>query len=169
MTTNYNSAPPPAGATHSPGTAPAPARNLDSLALWVMGGGAGVFLGSLLPFVTVNLDGFFSVNVISPGARVLSALFGLVLVALGAVMRFGPPDLRRGVSIAALAGGAAGTLGYAGFMLLGLHGISEGGSLGLPVQITYSPSIGIILALAGCIAAAVAALNTVRSFIRPAA
>jgi hypothetical protein len=29
------------------------------------------------------------------------------------------------------------------------------------VQITYSPSIGMILALAGCIAAAVAALNTV--------
>ena len=168
MNTNFNSAPPPAGAAHS-ATAPAPARDLGPLTLWVMGGGAGVFLGSLLPFVTVNLDGFFSVNVISPGARVLSALFGLVLVALGAVMRFGPPDVRRGVSIAALAGGAAGTLGYAGFMLLGLHGISEGGSLGLPVQITYSPSIGIILALAGCIAAAVAALNTVRSFIRPAA
>ncbi len=78
-------------------------------------------------------------------------------------MRFGPPTAMRGVTIAALCCGAAGALGYGGFILLGLHGISEADSLGFPAQVTYSPSIGIILALAGCIAAAVAGLNMIRA------
>jgi hypothetical protein len=126
-----------------------------------MGGGAAVFLGSLLPFVSANLDGLVSADPVQPGARVLSVLFGLAIVALGAVMRFGPPTAMRGVTIAALCCGVAGALGYAGFILIGLHGISEADSLGFPAQVTYFPSIGIILALAGCLAAAVAGLHMI--------
>src|ERR1700759_3368173 len=166
MATDFHSAPPPSGAPRHDAPAPASPGRSDPLPFWVLGGGAAIFGGSLLPFVSVSVDGLFSINVMSPGARVLSALFGLVVAGLGAAMKFGPAAGRRGLSIAALGCGAAGVLGYSGFILLGLHGINVGGSLGLPAEVTYSPSIGVLLALAGCTAAAVAALNVVLAVAR---
>ncbi len=136
MATNFSSPPPSTGTSNNDAPAPAPYGRSGPLPIWVMGGGAAVFLGSLLPFVSANLDGLVSVDPVQPGARALSVLFGLAIVALGAVMRFGPPTAMRGVTIAALCCGAAGALGYGGFILLGLHGISEADSLGFPAQVT---------------------------------
>ena len=69
-----------------------------------------------------------------------------------------------GSSIAALGLSALGALGYGITIVAGLAGVTEQNPLGFPVKITFSPGIGILLALAGCAAASVAAIRSVLHF-----
>jgi hypothetical protein len=149
-------APPP----YSPvPAAPAPS---GSTWFWTVGGGAAVFLGSLLPFVS----GSDTVNGgINGGARVSSAVFGLILAGLGAAIAFAPPrpgprgrSLGLGITLLVLSG--LGLLGYVIFTAIGAAGVNQSGGFG--TKVTYSPSVGIILAILGCAAAVVGSILVLR-------
>jgi hypothetical protein len=127
---------------------------------WVITGGTAVFLGSLLPFISFN-DPEIGVN---PGARAASALFGLIVLGLGIALRAVQRRFLMGTSIATLCLSALGALGYAITIVAGLAGVTEQDSLGDSVKITFSPGIGILLAVAGCVAAAVAGIRSVQHY-----
>lgn len=130
------------------------------ISTWAIAGGAAIFLGSLLPFVSFS-DPEIGMN---PGARAASALFGLLVLGLGIALRSGSRRFLMGSSIAALGLSALGALGYGITIVAGLAGVTEQNPLGFPVKITFSPGIGILLALAGCAAASVAAIRSVLHF-----
>ena len=122
----------------------------------VMVGGAAVFLGSLMPFASyTGVDA-----VVSPNAKTASVMCGLVLVALGFVLRAAP---RRGRLVAGIAitclSAVAGLL-YMRFILAGITGVPVRNPFGDATSLTFSPEIGIILAVAGCAAAYVAAIRS---------
>lgn len=123
-------------------------------ALLAMAGGAAVILGSLLPWVSFNSAGVE----IRPGARVASVALGLVVVALGLALRVATRPGRLAAAIATLGLSSLAGLLYVGFILLGLHGVPEQDPLSDITTVMYSPSIGIILAVAGCGAAFIAAI-----------
>src|SRR5580693_869314 len=54
---------------------------------WAIGGGAAVFFGSILPFVSNTTNSDYAAFTVSGGGRTASAIFGLVLVALGVAIR----------------------------------------------------------------------------------
>jgi hypothetical protein len=130
---------------------------------WAIGGGAAVFLGSILPFVTNTTNSDYASFSISGGGRTASALFGLVLIIIGYSIRHrSAPTATRpkapiGLEVTLLVLSAVGVLGYLGFAAAGLAGFQDQTDLG-PVTITYSPSIGLILAVLGCAAAAVGSI-----------
>ena len=132
---------------------------------WAIGGGAAVFLGSILPFVSNTTNSDYASFTISGGGRTASALFGLVLIALGfAIRRRQVPAATRlggpiGLEVAILVLSGIGVLGYVGFAAAGLVGFQDQTDLGSSVTITYSPSIGLILAILGCAAAAVGSIR----------
>jgi len=121
-----------------------------------MAGGAAVFFGSLMPFAS-----FTGVDaVVSPTAKTASVICGLVLVALGFVLRAAP---RRGRLVAGIAitclSAVAGLL-YMRFILAGITGVPVQDPFGDATSLTFSPDIGIILAVAGCASAYVAAIRS---------
>ena len=125
-------------------------------ALLAMAGGTAVVLGSLMPWVSFN-----SVGVeVNPAAKAASVILGLVLVALGFVLRAAPLPGRLVAGTAALGLSSLAGLLYVGFILVGINGMPEPGTFGDIATVTYSPSIGIILAAAGCGAAFVAAIRS---------
>jgi hypothetical protein len=132
---------------------------------WVIGGGAAVFLGSILPFVSNTTNSDYASFSISGGGRAASALFGLVLIGLAyAVGHRSAPTATRprasiGLEVTLLVLSALGVLGYLGFAAAGLAGFQDQSDLGYSVTVTYSPSIGLILAIAGCAAAAVGSIR----------
>lgn len=122
----------------------------------VMVGGAAVFFGSLMPFAS-----FTGVDaVVGPGAKTASMMYGLVLVALGFVLGAAP---RRGRLVAGIAitclSAVAGLL-YMRFILAGITGVPVQDLFGDATSLTFSPGIGVILAVAGCAAAYVAAIRS---------
>jgi len=125
---------------------------------WAIAGGTAVFLGSLLPFISFS-DPEIGV---SPGARGTSALFGLIVLGLGIALRTVPRRFLMGTSIATLCLSTLGALGYAITIAAGLVGVTEQDPLGFSVKVTFSPGIGILLALAGCAAAAVAGIRSIQ-------
>lgn len=129
------------------GTPASPHQVVDSA--WAIAGGTTVLLGSLLPFV------FFSDPEIGvdPGARAATALFGLIMLGLGIALRAAPRRFLMGTSIATLCLSALGAFGYAITIVAGLVGTTEQDALGFSEKVTFSPGIGILLALAGCVAA----------------
>ncbi|WP_250640756.1 hypothetical protein [Frankia sp. AiPa1] len=144
--------PPPAGAP----------RAASSSWKWALGGGAAVFLGSLLPFVTyTDLYGYTVV----PGARLISAVFGAILagLALGAGLA-SRTQVFYGLVLPA---GLLGALGYGTFILLGLTGVhnDEESAFGASRTVTvhFDPNIGVTCCLAGCIVTAGAAIVGLRS------
>lgn len=127
---------------------------------WAIAGGTAIFLGSLLPF-------FFSSDaefVMNPSARATSALFGLIVLGLGIALRAVPRHLLIGTSVAALCLSGLGALGYAITIVAGLAGITEQDPFGFPVKVTFSPGIGILLALAGCAAACAAGVKSLQHY-----
>ena len=128
-----------------------PHRATDSA--WAIAGGTAVFLGSLLPFVYFS-DPEIGVN---PGARSTSALFGLIVLGLGIALRAVPRRYLMGTSLATLCLSALGALGYAITIVAGLAGTTE-------QDVTFYPGIGIILALAGCVAAGVAGISSIQHY-----
>jgi len=133
-------------------------RAVDSA--WAIAGGTAVFLGSLLPFISFS-DPEMGVN---PGARAASALFGLIVLGLGIALRTVQRRFLMGTSVATLSLSALGTLGYAITIVAGLAGVTEQDPFGDSVTITFSPGIGILLALAGCVAAAAAGIRSVQHY-----
>jgi hypothetical protein len=139
-------------------TPTSPHRAIDSA--WAIAGGTAVFLGSLLPFISFS-DPEIAVN---PGARAASALFGLIVLGLGIASRAVQHRFLMGTSLATLCLSVLGALGYAITIVAGLAGVTEQGPLGFSVKVTFSPGIGILLALAGCVAAAVAGIRSIQHY-----
>jgi hypothetical protein len=127
---------------------------------WVITGGTAVFLGSLLPFISFS-DPEMAVN---PGARAASALFGLIVLGLGIALRAVQRRYLSGTSLAILCLSALGALGYAITIVAGLAGVTEQGPFGFSVRVTFSPGVGILLALGGCVAAAVAGIRSIQHY-----
>jgi hypothetical protein len=148
-------------------TAPAGGFALSVDSRWTIGGGLAVFLGSLLPFISSSA---FDPVTVHGGARATSALYGLVLAGLGAALQFMPatattPAARSrayGFGITLLVLSALGLLGYLGFTLVGAAGIQQSDGFGLSEKVTFSPSIGIILAIFGSAAVLTGAIRILR-------
>ncbi len=150
---------PPAAGQYRAGQTPAlPHQAADSA--WAIAGGTAVVLGSLLPFISIS-DPEIGVN---PAARAATALFGLILLGLGIALRAARRRFLTGTSLAILCLSALGALGYAITIVAGLAGITEQDPFGFPVKVTFSPGIGILLTLAGCVAASVAAIRTLQHY-----
>lgn len=138
---------------------------------WVIGGGAAVFLGSLLPFISSSALGGVTVHA---GARFTSALFGIILGGLGVALEY-LPDSAMPISrprvyvfgIPALALSILGFLGYVGFTVVGAAGVSQATGLGYSEKVTFSPSIGLIMAILGCAAAGFGAISALRHASAP--
>jgi hypothetical protein len=125
---------------------------------WVIAGGSAVFLGALLPFISFS-DPEITLN---PGARTTTALFGLIVLGLGVALRAAQPHYLTGTSVATLGLSVLGTVGYVITIVAGMAGITEQGPFGVPVKVTFSPGIGILLALAGCVTAGVAGIRSIQ-------
>jgi hypothetical protein len=121
-----------------------------------MAGGTAVVLGSLLPWVSFNSAGVE----VKPGAKAASVVLGLVVVALGFALRAAPQPGRLVAGIATLGLSSLAGLLYVVFILAGINGVPEPGTFGDMTTVTFSPNIGIILAVAGCGAAFVAAIRS---------
>lgn len=151
--------PPPAGRQpRADGTPASPHQAMDSA--WAIAGGTAVFLGSLLPFIYFS-DPEMGVT---PGARTATALFGLIVLGLGIALRAVQRRFLMGTSLATLCLSALGALGYAITIVAGLSGITEQDPFGFPVKVTFTPGIGILLALAGCAAACAAGIRSLRHY-----
>ena len=111
-----------------------------------MAGGTAVVLGSLMPWISFNSAGVE----VKPGARAASVVLGLVVVALGFALHAAPLPGRLAAGIATLCLSSLAGLLYVGFILAGLGGVPEQDPFGDMTTVTFSPNIGIILAVAGC-------------------
>ncbi len=121
-----------------------------------MAGGTAVVLGALMPWVSFNSAGVE----VNPGARAASVVLGLVVVALGFALRAAPLPGRLVAGIATLGLSFLTGLLYVGFILVGINGVPEQDPFGDMTTVMFSPNIGIILAVAGCGAAFVAAIRS---------
>jgi hypothetical protein len=125
-----------------------------------LSGGIAVSLGALLPFMwhaQASVDGaqVLSGFGIGVGYRVISFLFGALLAGLAFWSRRSPAR-RRPVAMAALVASVLGFIGYFLYALIGINGLTVNSDLG-PAQVSWYPSIGLLLSIAGCAACAVAA------------
>jgi hypothetical protein len=121
-----------------------------------MAGGTAVVLGSLMPWVSFNSAGVE----VKPGAGAASVVLGLVLAALGFALRAAPLPGRLVAGIATLGLSSLAGLLYVAFILVGINGVPEQDPFGDMTTVKFSPNIGIILAVAGCGAAFVAAIRS---------
>ena len=124
--------------------------------LLAMAGGTAVVLGSLMPWVSFNSAGVE----VKPGARAASVVLGLVVVALGFALRAAPLPGRLVAGIATLGLSSLAGLLYVGFILVGINGAPDPYPFGDMTTVMFFPNIGIILAVAGCGAAFVAAIRS---------
>jgi hypothetical protein len=124
--------------------------------LLAMAGGTAVVLGSLMPWISFNSAG----AEVKPGAKAASLVLGLVVVALGYALRAAPRPGRLIAGIATLGLSSLAGLLYVAFILIGINGVPEQDPFGDMTTVTFSPNIGIILAVAGCGAAFVAAIRS---------
>jgi hypothetical protein len=150
------SAPPAGWQLRADQTPVSPHRATDSA--WAIAGGTALFLGSLLPFVSSS-DPDFGMN---PGAKATSAVFGLIVLGLGLALRAVPARFLIGTAVATLCLSALGALGYAITIVAGMVGTTEQDPFGDSVRVTFSPGIGILLAMAGCAAVCVAAISSLQ-------
>lgn len=125
----------------------------------VLAGGSAVALGSLMPFISVSGIGLG----VTPAAKATSVVFGLIVVALGITMRHAAQEsARRIASAAALCLCCLGALGYVAFIATGIIGWPVQDSLGNSYTVTFSPDIGILLAVAGCAGGSYAATRALK-------
>ena len=122
--------------------------------LLAMAGGTAVVLGSLMPWISFNNAGVE----VKPGAQAASVVLGLVVVALGFALRAAPLPGRLAAGIATLCLSSLAGLLYVGVILAGVHGVPQQDPFGDITTVKFFPNIGIILAVAGCGAAFVAAI-----------
>lgn len=134
------------------------------LASW---GGAAVAVGALLPFVanvqtTVDGTSFATGFGINAAGRFASFLFGLLLTGLAVWTRY-RPVFRRRIAIASLITSVLGLAGYCLFTLVGIVGVSTQDGYSDPAQVSWDPSIGVLLSVGGCAAGLVAAVVMLRT------
>jgi hypothetical protein len=122
--------------------------------LLAMAGGTTVVLGSLMPWISFNSAGVE----VKPGAKAASVVLGLVVVALGFALRAASLPGRLVAGIATVGLSSLAGLVYAGFILIGMNGVPEQDPFGYMTTVKFAPNIGIILAVAGCGAAFLAAI-----------
>ena len=122
--------------------------------LLAMAGGTAIILGSLMPWISFNIAG----AEVKPGAQTASLVLGLVVVAVGFALRAAPRPGRLAAGIATLSLSSLAGLLYVGFILAGINGLPQQDPFGDITTVAYSPNIGIILAVAGCGAAFIAAI-----------
>ena len=140
---------------------------------WTLGGGAAVVIGALVPWVSATVTesglgvGGLSYE-ISGGARTASAILGVILIGLGLAMQsksargvfVKPKAYAYGVPFIVLS--ALGLLGYGLFMAAGIAGFTEDDGLGGTAKVTFSPSVGLILLLVGCLVALIGGIKAMR-------
>jgi len=124
-------------------------------------GGIAVCAGALLPFMwhaQASVDGaqVLSGFGIGLGYRVISFLFGALLAGLAYWTRRNPAR-RRPIAMAALVTSVLGFAGYFLYALVGISGLTVTSDLG-PAHVSWYPSIGLLLSVAGCAACAIAAI-----------
>jgi hypothetical protein len=112
-----------------------------------------------MPFVSYS-----GIGLAMPGnSKVASGLFGLVVIALAiALLRAVQQPARRITGLVTLCLSGLGALGYAGFIALGIIGWPTQDSFGDSYTVTFSPDIGILLSVAGCLAASFSAMRSLR-------
>jgi hypothetical protein len=136
-----------------------PATAFSAADKWAVGGAVAVLVGSVLPFVS-------SVSIIQwdivPGARAVSAIFGIILIALAlaAVPRARSTLFR----VLLLVGGLLGVLGYGSFIVIGIVGFesSSGGTYAWETTVTFSPNVGLISCVGGCAICVFGAISGLR-------
>ena len=134
-------------------------RTQLSPAAVVLAGGSAVVLGSLLPFISVSDIGVG----VTPPAKAMSMVFGLIVVALGITLRrVAQESARRIAGVATFVVSGLGALGYAGFIAAGMIGWPMQDSFGDSYTVTFSPDIGVLLSVAGCVAASLAAVRLLK-------
>jgi hypothetical protein len=149
---------PPSDWKPDPSWPPAP----DGWKLWVEAprqhsgtaaliGGAAVLLGGFIPFVSVSeLDGLIQTDAASQ-ARHMSAGFGGLLLLLCFVgLAPGSTGIARTTQLLSV----LGAIGYGSFVIAGYTGISDT-DLGFPTTVHFTPNIGILMSIMGCITVAV--------------
>jgi hypothetical protein len=134
-------------------------------------GGIAVCAGALLPFIwhaQASVDGaqVLSGFGIGLGYHVISFLFGALLAGLAYWTRRDPAR-RRPVATAALVTSVLGFTGYFLYALVGINGLTANTDLG-PTHVSWYPSIGLLLSIAGCAATATAATVMRRTRPEPA-
>jgi hypothetical protein len=134
-------------------------------------GGIAVCAGALLPFMfhaQASVDGarVLSGFGIGAGDRVISFLFGALLAGLAYWTRRNPARLRP-IAMAALVTSVLGFVGYFLYALVGINGLTVSTDLG-PANVSWYPSIGLLLSVAGCAACAIAAIVMRRTQPKPA-
>ncbi len=142
---------------------------------WTLGGGAAIFLGSFLPWISASNNGLITIQ-INGGARVTSAIFGVLLAGLGGAIyaksargAFVKPKAYA-YTIPLLVLSALGILGYGVFTIVGFSGLQETDAFGDTAKVTFTPSIGLLMLLLGCVAALAGSIRAQRHALRrPAA
>jgi hypothetical protein len=136
-------------------------------ARWTIGGGVAIVIGSLLPWISASNNGLMTVT-ITGGAKVTSAIFGLILAGIGFVIQsksargsFVKPGA-YGWGIPLLVLSILGFLGYGIFTIAGFSGIQETDALGNTAKVTFSPSIGLVLLILGCVAVFAGSIKVLR-------
>ena len=139
---------PVATATRAPAAVAAPSPNNFYVAVV---GGLAIVIGAWLPFISVSVN--TSIGSASSGdftmpvfLEVTSAMFGLLLTGFAWGMR---KTVGFGTALMVLS--ILGLCGYVGFTMLGIGGISI---------FHFSPGIGLIFSILGCIAVLVGASRT---------
>lgn len=124
-------------------------------AAWLMGGGAAVFVGAFLPWISGATSYLYQVN---GGAKSSTAFLGVVFIGGGAAIRyFSAPGRSRRPAVRALAISllvlvSFGILGYGGFAVAGMVGYQDQSDLLGTVTVTFSPNIGLVMVFLGCLA-----------------
>lgn len=114
-------------------------------AQWIaLAGGLAVTLGSILPFVSYEASSSLVTWQVRPGALAVSFGFGLVLAALVALTR-----QARTRTAACLFLLVLGFLGFCGYMLFTVVGLTGGTQAANVVVVHWSPGPGILLCILG--------------------
>jgi len=124
-------------------------------------GGIAICAGALLPFTWhpraavdgAQVLGGFGIGL---GYRLISFVFGAVLAGLAYWTRRSPARRRR-IAMGALVTSVLGFVGYVLYTLIGINGVTANSDLG-PTNVSWYPSVGLLLSIAGCAACAIAAV-----------
>jgi hypothetical protein len=126
----------------------------------MIGGGAAVALGALLPFVSQPEASFLTRVEVHAGARALSFFFGLALVGGALFMRV--PQFRWKAGGWTFVGSGLGLCGYSLFAIIGIVGVDTNMGFGITAKVTWSPNIGLLMSIAGCVIVCVTVAQLLR-------
>jgi hypothetical protein len=127
----------------------------------VLAGGALVFCGSLLPFLSSSQPDLYQVNA---APQDTATFFGIVLAAIGVVIMLVKSQRAKMISaIVTLIVAGLTELTMLGITVTGLAGFDQSDGFGGTLHVNLSPHVGIFTAIIGC---AVAGTGAVISFRR---